>query len=146
MSDFTDHEFMTAAEKRKVRKQWTTFLCHGLRAEHFTRPLYHHLVNHAHFIAHFGRGGFYQTYFEQPEDTLRFLSQFDPDGPGISVEYGSTDWLNNEVAGDLNRAMQEALWTFLTGLREALQHRRLRQAEDDLTRAHQRVQALRAGQ
>lgn len=99
---FTDEKFMTASEKVSVLKAWIRFLRHGLDPKHFTRALYKHLINRASFIAHYDQFGFADTYFRTPHDTLRFLEQF---WTGTSVEYGSTLWLHDDTASDLNQAM-----------------------------------------
>ena len=99
-----DVEFMTAAEKEKVLRQWKTFLKHGLQFKGFTKALYNHLIQHCSFIAHYNRQGFYATYFESPDDTIRFFQQFDRDSGCISVEYGGTWWLSSDYQ-DINAAM-----------------------------------------
>ena len=77
MDEFKDAEFMTAHEKEMVLKQWKIFIQAGFQWKHFTERLYKHLSLHAAFIAHYNRSGFYNTYFTNPEDTIRFVSQFD---------------------------------------------------------------------
>ena len=102
----SDTRFMSAKEKERVLKQWGTFLKHGCRREHFTKTLYDHLNQHCSFIAHYDRGGFYATYFENGDDTAHFLTQFDKRGDCQSVEYGGTGWMKGEYS-DVNRAMVE---------------------------------------
>ncbi len=99
---FADHRFMSAAEKTQVYRAWIKFLKHGCDPRFFTKALYHHLTQHASFIAHYDKYGFIDTYFTRPADTLTFLTQF---WTGRSVEYGYTIWLEDETAGDLNRAL-----------------------------------------
>ena len=99
-----DSQFMTAVQKERVLKSWEQFLKYGCRREHFSEPLYNHLIQHCSFIAHYNRGGFYGTYFVEGEDTVRFLSQFDATKGARSVEYFHTWWLDGEYA-DINRAM-----------------------------------------
>jgi hypothetical protein len=101
---FRDAEFMSAREKTLVLKAWVRFLKNGLREEDFSDRLYQHLHLHCSFIAHYNRAGFYATYFENGEDTMRFLSQFDKRGECRSVEHGP--WLSGDYE-DLNRAMIE---------------------------------------
>ena len=104
MSEFKDSEFMIARDKELVLAQWKRFVERGFSFEHFTDRIYKHLSLHASFIAHFDRPGFFSTYFEDPETTIRFLNQFDSDYGFRSVEYGSTWWLDGDYA-DINRAM-----------------------------------------
>ena len=113
-----DSKFMPAAEKTKVLKQWERFLKSGLDKEPFTRLLYHHLIQHCSFIAHFDINGFYATYFETGDDTRRFLSQFDTRG-GIpkSIEYGDmSGWLTDEDYYDINIEMCRIASGYIPGL------------------------------
>lgn len=129
--NFCDAAFMTAREKELVLKAWLRFLKNGLRFGDFSDRLYKHLTLHCSFIAHYDRLGFYQTYFENGEDTVRFLSQFDKRGESRSVEYGGTWWLQGDYK-DLNRAMVEEGTAYTPPLIEKAQ---LRQRESDLARA-----------
>ena len=112
---FRDAQFMTAREKELVLKAWVRFLRNGLRFGGFSRSLYQHLHLHCQFIAHYNRAGFYQTYFEQGEDTVRFLSQFDQRGECRSVEYGMTFWRDGDY-GDLAQAMIQEAAPYLPNL------------------------------
>ena len=101
-----DAQFMTAAQKKNVLHQWELFLKSGLSKDRFTKDLYHHLINHCSFIAHYDIHGFYATYFDEGEDTVRFLTQFDNrNGIPKSVEYGMTCWYTDPDYHDLNSAM-----------------------------------------
>lgn len=126
-------KFMTAKEKERVLKQWNTFLKYGCQAKHFTKPLYHHLIQHCSFIAHYDRAGFYATYFEEGEDTANFLSQFDNrNGIPNSIEYRMTYWYTDPEYNDLNSEMCRIASKYidlLTGIAAA------RQKEVDILRA-----------
>ena len=102
---FKNNQYMTAFEKDKVLDDWNQFLKSDFDPQFFTERLYEHLHLHASFIAHFNRGVFYNTYFQEPERTLGFLKQFDADGKMDSVEYGYDGWLSDSTAGDLNKGM-----------------------------------------
>ncbi len=104
-----DAEFMTAAEKQLVLKQWIRFIKNGFQEDDFTEKLYKHLSLHCSFIAHYNRLGFYHTYFKRPETTAKFLTQFDKDFNFKSVEYGGRWWLNNQEYCDLNQAMCDSI-------------------------------------
>lgn len=119
-NDFRDEQFMSAAEKEKVFRAWTRFLKGGCTKAQFTEALYHHLIQHCSFIAHYDRNGFYNVYFERiTSDLFRFFDQFDPDKPGISAEYGSRDWLAPHRTGaDVNQATREAAAPYLANLRQ----------------------------
>ncbi len=133
--EFRDVPFMSAREKGLVLTAWVQFLRNGLRFEDFSRRLYEHLHLHCQFIAHYDRAGFYRTYFENGEDTMRFLSQFDKRGECRSIEYGMMSWFGDEY-GDLARAMVEEATPYipnLIGLAQATQR------EADLAEARRLV-------
>ena len=115
--EFRASEFMTVREKELTLKSWVRFLKNGLRFEDFTDRLYRHLHLHCGFIAHYNRLGFYETYFENGEDTVRFLSQFDKRGDSQSVEYGGTWWQSGDYE-DLARAMIEEAAPYIPKLME----------------------------
>src|SRR5690242_2687115 len=119
---FRDAEFMGAREKELVLKAWVRFLKNGLGFRDFTRRLYEHLHLHCQFIAHYDRAGFYATYFERGEDTVRFLSQFDQRGACRSVEYGMVSWQTGEYE-DLARAMVKEASPYIPKLIEQAQAR-----------------------
>jgi hypothetical protein len=96
---------MAAKEKVQVIRAWERFMKSGFAYGAFTQALYHHLIQHCSFIAHFDRGGFYSTYFEDPESTIKFLHQFDADHGYGSVEYGYDTWLMQEDYRDINSVM-----------------------------------------
>lgn len=114
---FHDSKFMSAAEKSKVLKNWEMFLKSGLEKDKFTPALYHHLINHCSFIAHYDIHGFYATYFENGDDTLAFLSQFDTrDGISRSIEYGMTYWLTDDDYYDINTEMCRIAFRYIPAL------------------------------
>ena len=129
--EFRDVQFMSAREKELVLKAWVRFLRNGSRFEDFLRRLYEHLHLHCSFIAHYDRAGFYRTYFENGEDTVRLFSQFDKLGECRSIEYGMTSWLEGDY-GDLARAMIEEASPYIPKLIENAQ---ARQHEADLAEA-----------
>jgi len=50
---FSNERFMSADEKRKVLRAWIRFLRNGCQKTQFTQDLYHHLIQHCSFIAHY---------------------------------------------------------------------------------------------
>jgi len=100
---------MSAEAKEKVLRDWDKFIESDFDKDRFTKRLYNHLIQHCSFIAHYNQGGFYGTYFEDPEDTLRFIKQFDRDKGCISIEYGMKYWLSGEDYADINNAMVDAM-------------------------------------
>lgn len=113
-----DTQFITAKEKELTLKSWQRFIKSSFDKKHFTNRLYEHLHLHCSFIAHFNQQGFYNTYFEDPKQTIKFMKQFDKDHGCISVEYSSTHWLNSapEEYSDINTAMIESLEPYKTKL------------------------------
>jgi hypothetical protein len=128
---FSDAQFMSAREKALVLKAWVRFLKNGLRWEDFSDRLYKHLTLHCSFIAHYDRAGFYATYFENGEDTTRFLSQFDKRGDCLSIEYGASWWLHGDYE-DVNKAMIEEAAHYVPALMEGA---RVKAKEADLAEA-----------
>lgn len=93
---------MSASEKQRVLDQWERFLSSGFKWHFFNKALYHHLIQHCSFIAHYNRLQFYHEYFESSEMTRKFMTQFKT---GISVEYGWKHWLTSPEYNDINEAM-----------------------------------------
>jgi len=117
---FRDVEFMSARQKRLVLNAWVRFLKNGLRFQDFSDRLYWHFILHCSFIAHHDRAGFYRTYFENGEDTARFLFEFDKRGEFRLVEYGPSWWFSRDYE-DINGAMVEEASGYIPGLREKAQ-------------------------
>jgi len=109
-------KFMTVKEKEMVLKQWKSFIKEGCKQKRFTTCLYHHLIQHCSFIAHYNRDGFYSTYFHNPEDEIRFFKQFDKDFGHLSIEYGGRYWLTNPDYNDINQAMCDTIEPYKTQL------------------------------
>ena len=105
---FRSVEFVTKEEKEKVLKDWKSFIKSGFNYEAFTKRIYEHLTLHCMFIAYYSRNGFYSTYFVNPEDTLKFLRQFDRDFGFKSTEYGMNIWIKGDYE-DINLAMSEEI-------------------------------------
>jgi hypothetical protein len=104
--EFKDVQFMSAQEKELILKAWERFLKNGCQAQDFTERLYDHLIQHCSFIAHYNRGGFYETYFASGDDTTHFLSQFDNrNGIPESIEYGMIYWYTDTDYNDINSEM-----------------------------------------
>ena len=112
---FKDVQFMTAKLKTKVFRAWVRFLKSNFNRTQFSEELYDHLIQHCQFIAHFNRQGFYNVYFDDPQGTLKFVAQFDPNGSGRSVEYGQDGWLSGDYK-DINEAMRRVMGEFVERL------------------------------
>ena len=105
---FSSADFMTKEEKDKVLKDWKSFIRSNFSYEVFTKRIYEHLTLHCMFTAHYSKYGFYSTYFVDPEDTLKFLRQFDKDFEFKSIEYGMNIWIKGNYE-DINLAMCQRL-------------------------------------
>lgn len=128
-----DVRFMTAQQKEKVLRNWESFLQSGCSKNQFTKALYEHLINHCSFIAHYDIHGFYATYFEEGEDTVKFLSQFDnSNGVPNSVEYKMTYWYTDPDYNDLNSEMCRVASKYIPFLTKRAKHS---QVEADTLRA-----------
>ena len=141
-NQFKDVRFMTAADKKKVLRQWDRFLKSGFDARHFMKSLYHHLIQHCSFIAHYNLGGFYGVYFEDPTNTQRFLDQFDRSKGCLSVEYGYAWWINDEDYRDINNAMVDATTGLLPELRHMLRERETAKARQEFEQAERRLKDI----
>lgn len=128
-----DTKFMTKEEKEKVIKDWQHFIKSDFDKAKFTKSLYNHLIQHCSFIAHYDIHGFYSTYFEDSEDTVKFLKQFDWDCGCKSVEYGMDYWIMSEDYRDINTAMVNAFEPYKTDIYRELKQKtkemKLRQME-----------------
>ncbi len=146
-SHFTDVQYMTVQQKRRVLGDWVRFFAGGMPFERFTKRLYEHLIQHCSFIAHYSRHGFYQTYFADPEALQRFLDQFDRSKGCVSTEYGMTYWIRdgNDVSQqyyDLNNAIVDAIADMLPTLREQARRRAVEAAKEEVTLAEQKLATL----
>jgi hypothetical protein len=68
-----DAKFMSAEEKEKALRNWQRFIESDFSQARFTKALYNHLIQRCSFIAHYNQASFYRTYFEDQEDTMKFL-------------------------------------------------------------------------
>ena len=133
--EFKSVQFMTSKEKELVYKQWKRFIeklvedngenkvdKYGnempVLFRHFTDRVYNHLSVHCSFIAHWDRYGFFNTYFGNPEDTIRFIHQFDGDYGYISIEYGM-EWVGGDYE-DLNKEMCKVVEQYKSKLYDKL--------------------------
>jgi len=137
---FKDTKFMTSFEKDKVLDDWEKFLKSEFDPQFFTDELYQHLTLHAGFIAHFNRGGFYNNYFQNAENTLRFLKMFDADGEMKSAEYGDDFWLSDNTAGDLNKGMIIAFTPLKKKIYLTLNNESLSEDQQELAELQKKVE------
>jgi len=126
-------KFMSAEEKKEVLTEWQSFIKSDFDGKYFTKRLHEHLHLHCSFIAHFNLHGFYATYFDKPERTMKFLRQFDKDYGYKSVEYGTTYWFTSDDYHDLNSEMAYSLEPYkekiYDGLKQKTRETKLKQIE-----------------
>lgn len=101
------------------------------------------MVQHCSFIAHYNQGGFYGTYFEDPEDTLKFIKQFDREQGCVSVEYGMTYWLNSDDYKDINTAMVEVMEPYKTEIYPRLKQRARERKLGEIERLKKEIEGLK---
>jgi len=118
--ELKDSNFMTAKEKKAVLKHWEKFLKDGVKTKDFSKKLYYHLARHCDFTAHRDQYGFYATYFDNPDQSIKFLRQFDKDSGCMSVEYGTAWWMDRGEYKDVNSEMCKIADEYKTGLYERL--------------------------
>jgi hypothetical protein len=145
---FRDSQFLSAGEKGLVLRDWTRFLPVLKEDEPlpriyktFTERLYRHVTLHCSYIAHFNRQGFISTYFEDPEDTPKFLQQFDKNAGHVSYEYGMTYWLTGDYE-DINRAMCDAFEGQKAGIYGALKKRTQARKRQQIEKLKQELHRL----
>lgn len=90
-----------------------------------------------------GQQGFYGTYFEDPEDTIKFMKQFDKDQGCISVEYGMKYWLTGEDYGDINPAMVEAYEPYKTEIYPRLRQKAKQKKLAQIDRLKKEIEELK---
>ncbi len=128
----SDTKFMTAGEKRRVLRDWETFLKNGCRRQDFTKALYHQLIMNCSFIAHYDLAGFYETYFVEGDDTAHFLEQFDRSKGCRSIELGMDYWVLYPGMNDINNAMCDVASKYIPALTQIAESR---QRKRDITLA-----------
>lgn len=72
-SEFTPTQWSTAAEKADFGNQLLRFIEAGWKPTMFTKKLYRRLSMTYGHIAHFNQAGFYEEWFTNHADRLRFL-------------------------------------------------------------------------
>lgn len=72
--EFTDGQWLSGDQKRKVLKQWRSFVVNGFPERLFTGALYEHLHLHCGYIAHYDKRGFFCEYWGA-SDLHRFAEE-----------------------------------------------------------------------
>lgn len=134
---------MPSDEKERVLKDWQRFIESDFDKAKFTKRLYNHLIQHCEFIAHYNQYGFYSTYFEDPEDTLKFMKQFDKSQSCFSVEYGLDYWLNNDDYRDINTVMVEVMEPYKAEIYPRLRQRARERKLGEIERLKREIEGLK---
>lgn len=95
-SQFTPTQWDTAQDKAAFAKQFVRFVQSDFAAKHFTDRFYRRLSNTFGHIAHYNRGGFWDTFFTTTADKVRFLEQ--------TLQhpcYGDPAWTYSDVEREL---------------------------------------------
>lgn len=111
-SQFKPTKWDTADDKVAFAKQFVRFVQSDFAAKHFTERFYRRLSNTFGHIAHYNRGGFWDTFFTSTADKVQFLEQ--------TLQhpcYGDPAW----TYSDVERALQK--WLQADGALERYRHR-----------------------
>ena len=109
--NFTDVEFLSANEKKRILADFKKFIKALIddpekAYQKFTDRLYKHLSCHCGFIAHYDRSGYFSTYFRGDiEEIKSFVSTFQ-------------QYINIRDYWDINTAMNKVLKENLKALYE----------------------------
>jgi hypothetical protein len=110
-TEFMPTQWSSAQDKAAFAKQFVRFVQSGFAAKHFTDRFYRRLSNTFCHIAHYNRGGFWDTFFTSTADKVRFLEQIlqhpcygDPAWTYSDVERALQAWLKAD--GTLERYRQ----------------------------------------
>ena len=129
-SQFTPTQWETAKDKAAFANRFVQFVQSNFAAKHFTEKFYRRLSNTFGNIAHFNRGGFWETFFTTTADKVRFLE--------LTVQYpcyGDPAW----TYSDVERALRE--WLQVDG---TLDRYRQRLAEETEAGEHAQLARLQA--
>ena len=117
-SQFTPTKWNTAKDKAVFAKQFVRFVQSDFAAKHFTEKFYRRLSNTFGHIAHYNRGGFWETFFTTTADKVRFLK--------MTLQYpcyGDPAW----TYSDVERALQQ--WLQVSNLLEQYRQRMTEETE-----------------
>jgi hypothetical protein len=97
----------TAAEKKRIYRDWVRFISHGFQRSQFHKDLYDYLILHHGDYAHYSQNNYYDTYFSTPEGIWEFIEWFSDQTRRYNT-WGSNS-INTYAWNDLSNAMQDAL-------------------------------------
>ena len=127
---FKDEKFLSKQQKEKILKNWCRFIKSGFKKGNFTDALYQHLHLHCGFIAHYNRRQFYNEYFIDPEDTLKFMNCFESECPA--------SWMH--FKDDLTSVMMHELEKLKPSIHKKLHQKNLQKKELEFELAKRNLQ------
>ena len=124
-SQFTPTQWETAKDKAAFANRFVRFVQSDFAAKHFTEKFYRRLSNTFSHIAHYNRGGFWETFFTTTADKVRFLEMTfqypcfgDPAWTYSDVERALQAWL--QADGTLARYCKQLVEEIEAGERAQL--------------------------
>jgi hypothetical protein len=99
-SQFKPTQWETAKDKAAFANRFVRFVQSAFALKHFTEKFYRRLANTFSHIAHYNRGGFWETFFTTTADKVRFLEM-----TAQYPCYGDPAW----TYSDVERALQQWL-------------------------------------
>ena len=115
---FTPTKWETAKDKAAFANRFVRFVESDFAAEHFTEKFYRRLSNTFGMIAHYNRGGFWETFFTTAADKVRFLQ--------MTIQwpcYGDPAW----TYSDVERALRA--WLRADGMLDRYRQRLAQESE-----------------
>ena len=115
---FTPTQWNTTEDKTAFAKRFVRFVQNDFAAKQFTDKFYRRLCSTFGNIAHYNRGGFWDTFFTTTADKVRFLEQ-----TLQHLCYGDPAW----TYSDVERALQA--WLRADGTLERYRQRLVEETE-----------------
>lgn len=141
-SDFKDVQYMSAAEKLKVAKNWETFLRARCAAKNpsemlraWTRALYNHFYLHLGHIAHYDIHGFYQAQWASWDTFVENVIKLAGDRDHMGSPLARGAWGANVDYEDLGHWIVEVAKEYLDDVRAKAQQERKDLADRRLAHA-----------
>lgn len=149
VSEYQTVQFMTAAKKQKVARDWELFILkrlkmtdadrqqteYGALFKGFTKALYDHLNLHCGYIAHYNISGFFGAQFERTVDFLHNMQLIAQGRDGMNMTLARHDY------ADIGKMMTRVAAHYLPAV-IALYRQECNQAhQQDVANARQLLEA-----
>lgn len=141
-ADFTDVQFMTAAQKMLTFRQWVRFLDSACSYDQWVKSkrVYEHFHQHCGHIAEYDIHGFYHAWWAQPETRMQALGYVLRDE---SAGFGGRRSLPEYQ--DLNDAMRAALEERFRGLNVLAGDAMIENRRNEVARLEREIEGLTGG-